>query len=73
VFDLSHPRSPEFITYRNARDFTSDPEAGAAGDLGPEGVIVVQRWNHGRREPLLILSNEISGTTSVYAIRKVTR
>ncbi|MDY7014977.1 MAG: choice-of-anchor I family protein, partial [Cyanobacteriota bacterium] len=37
MYDVSDPSNPEFVQYLNNRDFSGDPEAGTAGDLGPEG------------------------------------
>src|SRR5687768_709452 len=41
TFDLSSPISPRMIYYINNRDFTEDPENGNPGDLGPEGILVI--------------------------------
>ncbi len=41
----------------------------AAGDLGPEGLKFVPAKDAPRRKPLLIVGNEVSGTTTVYEIR----
>ncbi len=76
VFDVSDPHAPVFQTYVNRRDFTATPslddaeEASnpAAGDLGPEGLEFVPAWASPNRKPLLIVGNEISGTTTVWEI-----
>lgn len=41
----------------------------AAGDLGPEGLEFVPAALSPTRQPLLIVGNEVSGTTTVYEIR----
>ena len=41
----------------------------AAGDLGPEGLEFVPAALSPTRKPLLIVGNEVSGTTTVYEIR----
>jgi hypothetical protein len=41
----------------------------AAGDLGPEGLKFVPARDAPRGKPLLIVGNEVSGTTTVYEIR----
>lgn len=77
VFDLSNPKAPLFKTYVNRRDFTQTPSLNddeeasnpAAGDLGPEGLEFVPAWASPSRKPLLIVGNEISGTTTVWEIR----
>ena len=68
VFDITDPRSPKFIEYLSNRDFSGDPEAFTAGDLGPEGLDFVPASKSPTRKPLLIVGNEISGTTTVYEI-----
>ncbi|TDD36437.1 alkaline phosphatase [Nonomuraea terrae] len=68
VFDLSDPRDPREAGYVNTRDFTGDVEAGTAGDVGPEGVLFIDAHDSPTRTPLLVVGNEISGTTAVYEI-----
>lgn len=41
----------------------------AAGDLGPEGLEFVPAHESPRGKPLLIVGNEVSGTTTVYEFR----
>ena len=40
----------------------------AAGDLGPEGITFVAKEDSPNRQPLLIIGNEISGTTTIFGI-----
>lgn len=61
VYDVSTPTAPVFATYLNTRD-------GEAGDLGPEGLTVVRASDSPNGQPLLIVGNEVSGTTTVYQI-----
>lgn len=72
VFDLKDPTAPEFVQYINVRDFTKDPEdqTAAAGDLGPEGVLVVSADESPTGTPLLLVSNEVSGSLSIFEIHK---
>lgn len=69
VYDISEPTAPEFVQYINHRDFSGDPEAGTAGDLGPEGLAFVPANRSPTGEPMLVVGNEVSGTTTLYAIR----
>jgi len=68
VYDLSNPRAPVFQSYVNNRDFSVDAESAQAGDLGPEGLTFVPWWQSPTWKPLLIVGNEVSGTTTVYQI-----
>jgi hypothetical protein len=61
VYDVSNPASPEFVTYVNTR-------TGTSGDLGPEGLTFVPAVHAPGKQPLLIVGNEISGTTAVFRI-----
>jgi Ca2+-binding RTX toxin-like protein len=66
VYDLTNPSSPEFVQYLNNRDFSGDAAAGTAGDLGPEGLLFVSAEDSPTGRPMLIVGNEVSGTTTVY-------
>jgi 2',3'-cyclic-nucleotide 2'-phosphodiesterase/3'-nucleotidase/5'-nucleotidase len=68
VWDVTNPFGPRFVQYLNNRDFAGDPEAGTAGDLGPEGLHFVPRNDSPIKAPLLVVANEISGTTTLYRI-----
>ncbi len=68
VYDISDPTAPFFVTYANNRDFTGDAEAGTAGDIAPEGVKFVAAEDSPTGEPLLLVANEVSGSTTIYAI-----
>lgn len=71
VYDISTPASPHFVQYISNRNFDGDPEAGTAGDLGPEGLLFISAADSPNRQPLLVVTNEISGTTTIYRILKV--
>lgn len=78
VYDVSDPTAPIFQQYINWRDLSIDPDDAAdagdavalasAGDLGPEGVRVIQGEDSPNGQPLLLVSNESSGTLGVYRI-----
>jgi len=68
VYDITHPRSPQFVQYLNNRDFSKDPSVEAAGDSAPEGMSFVSAEQSPGGKPLLIVSSEVSGTTTVYEI-----
>jgi DNA-binding beta-propeller fold protein YncE len=64
AFDISEPRTPVFMDYVNNRDFGS-PEN---GDLGPEGLLFIPAHESPSRRPLLVVTSEISGTVTTYAV-----
>lgn len=74
VYDISVPESPSFVQYINPRDFSEDPQNPddsynpAAGDLGPEGMVFVPADDSPNGAPLLLVGNEISGTTAIFQI-----
>lgn len=67
VYDVTDPASASFVTYVNNRGFSTD-EFAAAGDLGPEGFAFVDKADSPNGEHLLIVGNEVSGTTTVYNV-----
>ncbi len=74
VYDVTQPESPMFVQYVNNRDFAAtDMELAQlqGGDLGPEGLTFVGASDSPNGRPLLVVGNEISGTTTVYEILTV--
>lgn len=69
VYDVTDPRGPFFVQYLNPRRFDGDPEAGTAGDLGPEGVLYIPREQSPIPRALLVTGNESSGTVRIYSIK----
>jgi len=77
VFNISNPQAPEFLSYQLDRDFTVDIAeiedgnlaADAAGDLAPEGMTFVSAEDSPNGKALLIVGNEVSGTTTVYEFK----
>jgi hypothetical protein len=70
VYDVTKPTEPEFVQYINNRDFTKAVDTPEAGDLGPEGVLFIAGEDSPNGKPLLVVSNEVSGTTTIYEINK---
>ena len=67
VYNITNPQSAEFVQYVNPRDFTVDDdavEANLAGPLGPEDIKFITQDD----EMYLLVSNEVSGTLSVYSV-----
>lgn len=70
VYDITDPHAPAFVQYLNNRDFGAEPGSAFAGDLGPEGLIVIEAAKSPvPGVPLLVVANEVSGTTTVFRIR----
>ena len=68
AFDITDPASPAFVQYVNRRDFTQPVTSPAAGDLGPEGLTFIPASQSPSGAALLVVANEISGTTSNFEI-----
>lgn len=69
VYDISNPYQPSFVQYINNRDFGFEPGTPEAGDLGAEGLIVIEASKSPiPGVPLLVVANEVSGTTTVFRI-----
>jgi hypothetical protein len=68
TYDITDPHNPTFVEYVNNRDFSGDAEMGTAGDLGPEGLLFVSADESPNQQPLLVVTNEVSGSTTLYSI-----
>lgn len=75
VYDISNPEAAEFVQYLNTRDFSVDIEAladagdfSAAGDLGPESIRFIAAADSPNGDPLIVVGNEVSGTTAIFSI-----
>ncbi|MFI8410878.1 choice-of-anchor I family protein [Paeniglutamicibacter gangotriensis] len=72
VYDITKPTASAFVTYVNNRDFSESVEEGGnlakAGDLGPEGLAFIPADGSPTGSPMLAVGNEVSGTTTLFAI-----
>ncbi len=84
VYDITVPAEASFVTYVSNRDYSvsvedaiddgADPAEAvdAAGDLGPEGMAFIPAHDSPTRTPLLAVANEVSGTTTLFEIERLT-
>jgi len=69
VFNLSDPTAPTFVTYANNTDYQGSFEEGTfTGDIAPEGVLFIPAEDSPNGAALLVLANEVSGTTTLYQV-----
>lgn len=74
TYDITDPMNPVFEDYVNNRNFDAEPELEdggtnpAVGDLGPEGSVFIPAALSPNGQNLLAVTNEVSGTTTLYAI-----
>ena len=75
VYDITEPEQTTFVQYINNRDFNlpNDDELLAQTDLGPEGLYFIPADDSPDSEgrPLLLVANEVSGTTTVFVIDSI--
>ena len=67
IFDVTNPLHPAFVGYVNNHAIGGPL---ATGDVSPEGLLFVKAEDSPSGNALLIVSHEISGTTTVYEITK---
>jgi DNA-binding beta-propeller fold protein YncE len=68
VYDLADPAKPKLRGYVNRRDFEADPKTPEALDLGPEGIHFIAAKDSPNGKPMLVVCNEVSGTTSLFEV-----
>ena len=64
VYDISNPTAPVFNQYIH----TMDTSTGAMIDIAPEGLVFVSLAESHTGKAMLIVSNEVSGTTTIYEV-----
>ena len=64
IYDITDPTAVTFKNYVNSRNYSED----IYDDVSPEGVLFVAADKNSSGAPLIIASNEVSGTVSVTAL-----
>lgn len=71
VYNITNPNAPYFIQYVNTRNFSVTPSQAnlaTVGDLGPEGIVFIPAAESPNGTNMIMLSNEVSGTVSLYTV-----
>jgi 2',3'-cyclic-nucleotide 2'-phosphodiesterase/3'-nucleotidase/5'-nucleotidase len=78
IYDVTNPHQTRFVNYVNNRNFGVTPSAANipprlapnTGDLCPEAILFIKEENSPNGKPLLVVTHEVSGTTTVFEITK---
>ncbi|MGK7902185.1 MAG: choice-of-anchor I family protein [Hormoscilla sp.] len=63
TYDVTDPFNPSFVQYLN-----NNPEFLATGDIAPEGLTFISPENSPTNNPLLVVGNEDSATTTIFEV-----
>ena len=69
IYNISDPINPQFLQYVNNRDVVEGGDA--LGDLGPEGIAFVSAEESPNGTAMIIVSNEVSATVSIYSLDNI--
>ena len=72
IYDITTPTAPSFIRYTNtalAGLAAGNNTTPGSLDVSPEGMVFVPAADSPTAKPLLIVANELSGTTTIYEVR----
>lgn len=70
IYDVTDPTAPVFLQYLNSRGAVEG--ANESGDLGPEGIILIRANESPNGTPLLVITNEVSATLSIFTLDSAT-
>lgn len=68
VYDITVPCESFYVTYVNNRDFSKNQSTAEALDLAPESIKFVHKDDSPTGSHMLLVANEVSGTTTIYNI-----
>ncbi len=66
VYNITDPANAYFVNYVNNRNFEADPATPEALDLGVEDIIYIDADNSPNGQDLVVTSNEVSGTVTIF-------
>lgn len=69
MFDVTLPTSPLYVDYVNSRNWDVNADDANAGDIAPECIKFVASADHGSGKNMILVSNEVSGTVSIYEVK----
>jgi hypothetical protein len=67
AWDITDPAKPAFLQWINPRDPAVRAGPGA-GDVAPEGLLFIPASSSPSGEPLIVVCNEVSGTTTLMRV-----
>ncbi len=68
IYDVTNPRAVRFASQWWNRNPTVANNTAEAGDLGPEGMVFIPANESPNGMPLLVVANEVSGTTTIWQV-----
>jgi NAD pyrophosphatase/5'-nucleotidase NadN len=68
IYDITDPVHPEYVKFLTRQNLDQELESGLAEDVSPEGVLFISAQDSPTGKALVVLGNEVSGTTTVYEI-----
>jgi len=73
VYDITDPKDTEFVQYINSRNFELCNNRLVRTDSGPNGLhfIPADESPDSQGRPMLLVANDHSGTTAVFAIDSI--
>lgn len=69
VYDITEPAKASYVTYANNVKLDGEAEKMTAGDIAPEGIVFISAENSPNGKPMIAVANEVSGTTTLYAVK----
>ena len=68
IYDVTNPSGATLVDHVNNANPNGDVDFGTTLDVAPEGIEFVPAQYSPTGMPLLLVANEVSGTTTVYAV-----